>query len=37
MAIPGDKVAGSLEIGYAWSPQSIHEHGRVFTTVRLDL
>jgi len=36
MAIPGDKVAGSLEFGYAWSPQSIHEHGRVFTTVRLD-
>ena len=37
MAIPGDKVAGSLEFGYAWSPQSIHEQGRVFTSVRLDL
>lgn len=36
MAIPGDKVAGSLEFGYAWSPQSIHEHGRVFTAMRLD-
>jgi hypothetical protein len=36
MALPGDKVAGSLEFGYAWSPQSIHEHGRVFTTVRFD-
>jgi len=36
MALPGDKVAGSIEFGYAWSPQSIHEHGRVFTTVRFD-
>src|SRR6478672_3179793 len=36
MALPSDKVAGSLEIGYAWSPQSIHENGRVFTTVRFD-
>jgi hypothetical protein len=36
MALPGDKTAGSLEFGYAWSPQSIHEHGRVFTTVRFD-
>jgi hypothetical protein len=36
MALPGDKVAGSLEFGYAWSPQSIHERGRVFTTVRFD-
>jgi hypothetical protein len=36
MALPGEKVAGSLEFGYAWSPQSIHEHGRVFTTVHLD-
>jgi hypothetical protein len=36
MALPGDNVAGSLEFGYAWSPQSIHEHGRIFTTVRFD-
>jgi Omp85 superfamily domain len=36
MALPGEKVSGSLEFGYAWSPQSIHEHGRVFTTVHLD-
>ena len=36
MALPGDKTAGSLEFGYAWSPQSIHDHGRVFTTVRFD-
>lgn len=36
MALPSDKVAGSLEFGYAWSRQSIHEQGRVFATVRLD-
>lgn len=36
MALPGNKAAGSLEFGYAWSPQSIHDHGRVFTTVRFN-
>lgn len=36
MAIPGEAVRGSLEFGYAWSPDSTHDKGRVFTSVRLD-
>jgi hypothetical protein len=36
MALPSETLQGSLELGYAWSPDSIHKHGRVFTSVRLD-
>jgi hypothetical protein len=30
-------VQGSLEFGYAWSPDSIHEQGRIFTSAHFDL
>jgi hypothetical protein len=35
MDLPGE-VRGELEFGYAWSPESIHEQGRVFTSVRIN-
>ena len=36
VALPSETVLGALELGYAWSPDSIHDNGRVFTHVRLD-
>lgn len=37
MRMPENVGKGSIEIGYAWSPDSIHEHGRIFTSARFDL
>jgi hypothetical protein len=34
--LPASAVQGRLRIGYAWSPQSIHERGRSFISVALD-
>jgi hypothetical protein len=34
--LPASAVQGRLRIGYAWSPQSIHERGRSFVSVALD-
>ncbi|HEV2840007.1 MAG TPA: hypothetical protein VGW39_01665 [Chthoniobacterales bacterium] len=34
--LPASSVQGRLRIGYAWSPQSIHERGRSFVSVALD-
>jgi outer membrane protein assembly factor BamA len=34
--LPTSAVQGRLRIGYAWSPQSIHEQGRSFASVTLD-
>ncbi len=35
MGIPGDKGNGRIELGYAWSPESIHERGRVFVAAHV--
>ena len=37
MRLPESAGQGSIEFGYAWSPDSIHEHGRIFTSARFDL
>jgi hypothetical protein len=37
MRLPESAGKGSLELGYAWSPDSIHEHGRIFTSAHFDL
>lgn len=37
MKLPESARNGSIEFGYAWSPDSIHEHGRIFTSARFDL
>lgn len=34
--LPASAVQGRMQIGYAWSPQSIHERGRSFISVVLD-
>jgi len=34
--LPTSAVQGRLQLGYAWSPQSIHEQGRSFVSVTLD-
>jgi hypothetical protein len=34
--LPTSAVQGRLRIGYAWSPQSIHEQGRCFVSATLD-
>jgi hypothetical protein len=37
MRLPESARNGSLEFGYAWSPDSIHDRGRIFTSARFDL
>ena len=37
MRLPESARNGSIEFGYAWSPDSIHEQGRIFTSARFDL
>ncbi len=37
MRLPESVGKGSLELGYAWSPESIHGHGRIFTSAHFDL
>jgi hypothetical protein len=34
--LPASAVRGRLRLGYAWSPQSIHEVGRSFVSVAID-
>ena len=36
IALPSTSLDGSLELGYAWSPDSIHERGRVFSAVHVN-
>jgi hypothetical protein len=37
MRLPESARNGSIELGYAWSPDSSHEQGRIFTSARFDL
>lgn len=37
MRLPESARNGSIEFGYAWSPDSTHDHGRIFTSARFDL
>lgn len=37
MRLPDSARNASIEFGYAWSPDSTHEQGRIFTSARFDL